>query len=340
MRSAELRAYLSMEINKALTFRASSIGDCLMGKYLLENIRAAFPVARCALAVSSRGDMIRDLFAAYPWLEVVEVNKNPRSLLALFKRGRNDMVITPYTGGVFPCAPKVVARLIARTLIGYTDASILTRFLYTTLIPLVGRARAPRLLETDALKALSFPVSIVQPTFSYLPQPYLLERLGLQKKKYIVLHLFSGADARGLSPEKRHALIHALIKVLPENMMMVLTGSHKERESLGKDLPARVISVPTSLQELAALIDASAGMVSLDTGAAHIAAHMGKPLVVLASCVGVQWWSPDMYGAHTSTTLFTCSDVCGAGHDYSGYAKCLEAIDMEAVATAAKNFFV
>lgn len=329
-----------MEIKKALTFRASSIGDSLMGKYLLENIRVAYPGARFTLAVSSRSSMIRDLFAAYPWLEVMEVNKNPLSLIEFFKRGRNDVVVTPYTGGIFPLAPKIVARLIARSLVGYTDASILNRFLYTRLIPLIGRSRAPRLLECGALAALGIPAAIEHPTFTYLPQPHLFGRLGLQEKKYIVLHLFSGSDSRGLSPESRLSLIQSLIKVLPHDVKVVLTGSDKERESFGKDFPPQVLSAQTSLQELTALIDYSALMVSLDTGAAHIAAHLRKPLIVLSSCRGVQWWSIDMYGVGVPNALFTRLDVCAAEHDYSGYAKCLEAIDMDAVAQKASSIFL
>ena len=207
-----------MKIKKMLTFRASSIGDSLMGKYLLENIRAAYPEVRCALVVSSRVGMIRDLFAAYPWIEVVEANKNPRALASLFIRGHNDIVVTPYTGGVFPLVSKIVARLIAHTLIGYTDSSKLNRFLYTKIIPLVGRARAPRLLESDVLETLGIPVSIECPTFVHLPQPHLLERLGLQEKKYIVTHLFSGGDARGLSPQKRRELLSVLLKIFPPHV--------------------------------------------------------------------------------------------------------------------------
>lgn len=327
-------------IRTMLTFRAASIGDSLMGKYMLENVRAAYPGARCTLAVSSRAGMIRDLFAAYPWLEVIEANKNPRSLTELFKRGRNDVVVTPYTGGVFPLAPKLVARLIAHTLIGYTDASMVNRFFYTKLIPLIGRSRAPRLLECDALTTLGIPIVIERPTFAYLPQPHLLGRLGLQEKKYVVLHLFSGSNARGLSPARKDALIRALVKVLPHDMKVVLTGSDRERESLGIDFPPQVISAHTSLQELVALIDASALMVSLDTGAAHLAAHLKKPLIVLASCVGVQWWSKDMYGPHIPNALFTHPDACTLGHDYSGFAKCLEAIDMDAVAQKARTLFL
>lgn len=322
---------------KVVTFRASSIGDSLMGKYLLEQLRAAYPGGRFALAVAGRAAMIRDLFAAYPWLEVVEVNKRPSSLLHFLRRGRNDVAVTPYTGGVYPLLPKLLARLAAKKLIGYTDRSPLNRFLYTKLIPLAGRSRAPRLLECDTLDALGIPVAQTEPSFRFLPQPQLLSKLGLEKGRYVVVHLFSGGDARGLSPERKRALIGALAQSL-SSYRLVFTGSLKERESLG-EVPAQALKAETTLQELAALIDSAAGMVSLDTGAAHIAAHMRKPLVVLASCVGVQWWSKDMYGEGVPATLITRLDVCAEGHDYSGYAPCLDAVDPGSVASKAASLF-
>ncbi|KKU56257.1 MAG: hypothetical protein UX77_C0002G0028 [Parcubacteria group bacterium GW2011_GWA1_47_11] len=332
--------YLHM-VKSLLTFRASSIGDCLMGKYLLENVRAAHPAARCALAVSSRTTMVRDLLAAYPWIEVLEVNKNPLSLARFFARGRQDIVVTPYTGGVFGILPKLAARAAARALVGYTDRSPLNKFLYTKLIPLTGRSRAPRSLECDALAAAGIPVAVTQPSFEYLPQPELLPRLGLSAGKYVVLHLFSGGNARGLSPNKKIELINALAKTLP--MPLMLTGTAKETASLGT-LPASVRVAHTTLQELAHLIGHAGAIVSLDTGAAHIAAHLRKPLIVLASCVGVQWWSKDMYGFDKLTAggesvpnaLITALEVCKNGHDYSGYARCLDAIDADAVAAAVR----
>ena len=323
-----------MTVQKVLTFRAASIGDSLMGKYLLENIRAAHSDARFEIAVSSRASMVRDLFAAYPWIEVVEVNKQPRLFWNFFTKGRRDVVVTPYTGGVFSLGPKLTARMLARVLVGYTDRSSLNKILYTKLIPLVGRSRAPRLLECDALEMIGVPVAIERPSFSYVPQPELLQKLGLEEKKYVVLHLFSGSFTRGLSYEKKHELINALAHatMLP----IILTGSPKETASLGA-LPPCVRVAETTLQELAHLLDHAALIVSLDTGAAHLAAHMQKPLIVLASCVGVQWWGRDMYGDDVPSALFTRLDVCKDGHDYSGNAPCLDAIDMHAVASRARQ---
>jgi ADP-heptose:LPS heptosyltransferase len=311
-------------MTNTLTFRPGSIGDCLMAKYFLENVRAAHPGGRYTIAVSSRVPMLRDLFAAYPWIEIVETKS--------VGFARRNLVVTPYTGGIFPLRTKLFARVFAQKLIGYSDRSSLNHFLYDAIIPLVGRSRAPRLLECDALTVAGVPVTIQRPSFVYLPQPQLLERLGLKENEYALLHLFSGSNARGLSPKCKHELIKTLSTSLP--VSLVLTGTKKETDSLG-ELPAGVRTVETSLQGLAHLIDHSRVIVSLDTGVAHMAAHLQKPLVVLASCVGVQWWGSDMYGQGIPRKLFERTEVCEGHHDYSGYAKCLEAIDMLEVGRAA-----
>ncbi len=314
-------------MKSVLTFRPGSIGDCLMAKYFLENVHAANPGAEVVIAVPTRLAMVRDLLAAYRWIKVVQTKS--------LRLPRRDLVVTPYTGGVVPLKTKLFARLLAKKLIGFSDRSPFNRFLYTKLIPLAGRSRAPRLLECDALAVAGIPVSITQPSFEYLPQPQLLPKLGLQEKNYVVLHLFSGGNARGLSPARKRELIEALAKAM--SVPLVLTGTPQETASLG-ELPHNARAAHTTLQELAHLIDHAAGMVSLDTGAAHLAAHMRKPLVVLASCVGVQWWGEDMYGKGNPTALFERVDVCAGKHDYSGYAQCLDAINMDEVARIAAKF--
>ena len=314
-----------MNNREVLTFRPGSIGDCLMGKYFLEQIRTAYPELKATIAVPTRVGMVRDLLAAYPWIYVMPSN----SLYSLFSSGRRDIVLTPYTGGVLPLRSKLLARLLGKKLIGFFDHSPFNRFLYTKLIPLIGRSRPPRLLECDALEAIGVPVSSSIPSFSYVPQPQVLRRLHLEKERYIVVHLFSGSDTRGLSLKRKQALIAALVTAVA--VPLVITGSKKETDSLGV-LPAGVCAAETTIQELAHLIDHAVATMSLDTGAAHIAAHLRKPLVVLASCVGVQWWSKDMYGSGVPVALVTRPDVCAGNHDYSGYAKCLDAIDSIEVA--------
>jgi hypothetical protein len=43
-----------------------------------------------------------------------------------------------------------------------------------------------------------------------------------------------------------------------------------------------------------------------------------------------------MYGEDVPSALLTRLNVCAHGHDYSGYAKCLDAIDLAEVAAAAQ----
>ena len=314
-----------MKNRRVLTFRPGSIGDCLMAKYFLEQVRAQSPDAECTIAVPTRVAMVRDLLAAYPWIQVVETKS--------LRFPRRDLASTSYTGGVVPLKTKLFARLLGKKLIGFSDRSPFNRFLYDAIVPLAGRTRAPRLLECDALAVAGVPLASTIPSFNYLPQRELLSKLGLEANKYLVLHLFSGGDARGLSPERKRALIAALA-ALP--LPVVLTGSAKETAALGV-LPPNARAVQTTLQELAHLIDHAKGMVSLDTGAAHLAAHLRKPLIVLSSCVGVQWWSKDMYGDGVPAALFERVDVCVGRHNYSGYAECLDAIDIAAVAKRAEE---
>lgn len=328
---------------RVVIFKQGSIGDCLMGKYLLENVRATHPAARCCVVVGTRGAMIRDLFASYPWIEVVEANrKSPLSILFLLRNfWRSDLVVTQYTGGKIALFAKLFARLLAHSggLVGYTDSSKLNRFIYDSLIEIRGRVGSPRLLEVDALVAARIPVSITYPIFAYIHQPNLLSKLGLEPKKYVVLHLFSGGNARGLSPARKITLIEALFATLPNGVRLVLTGTHREHLELG-GLPDGVLFADTTLQELAHLIDHSVVMVSLDTGAAHIAAHLHKSLIVLVSCRGVQWWNKDMYGVGIPSAIFTRKEACGDVHNYTGYAPCLDAIDMGAVASRATAFIL
>ncbi len=313
-------------MKSALLFKPGSIGDCLMGKYFLEQVRAAHPAVRCTVAVPTRAGMVRDLYAAYPWIEVTDTTS--------LRLPRRDLVVTPYTGGVFPLRTKLFARLLAKKLIGFTDRSPLTGFIYDRVLPIASRERAPRLLECDVLAAAGVPVVAERPSFKYVPQPQLLPKLGLTPGGYAVVHLFSGSDARGLSPQKRKDLVETLASGL--GVSLVVTGSPKETETLGP-LPHGVQAAHTTLQELAHLLDHSAAVVSLDTGAGHLAAHLRKPLVVLSSCLGTQWWGKDMYGEGIPAKLFNRADCCQGGHKHEPYPPCLNEIASAGIVEAVKG---
>jgi len=338
-----------MKVTKALTFRASSIGDSLMGKYLLENIHAQFPDARLGLLVASRGAMIRDLFAAYPWLEVIETNrKDMRGLWRLWKAFRgSDVVVTQYAGkpgGKFSLSSKLFARILAKRggLAGFSDSWPYNALLYDTFVPLDAR-EAPAAHERALLKAVGIPVVLTNPELTCLAQKGILERVGVSSGAYVMVHLFAGNLSRGLSPEKRREVVSMLQKNFPDKTILV-TGVQKERElalAAAEGVPnTRVIAGEVSLQEAMNLIMESSGVVSVDTGMAHMTAQLKKPLVVLATCLGPNWWSPEQYGADRSMFVYTDPDAHPGGHVSQDYPLCINNISLSSIVAGAKALFV
>lgn len=332
-----------MEIKKALTFRASSIGDCLMGKYLLENIHAQYPQARLGIVVASRAGMLRDLFAAYPWLEIIEANRH--SLWALFALVKNfygsDVVMTQYAGkkgGKFSLASKLFARLLAKKggLVGFVDASRWNTALYDRLVP-IRADRAVAEHDRDALRAVGIPISLPFPVLEFIHDAHVLTKFNLETGKFIIVHVFAGGKGRSMSPEKNRELLLALRKDLTSDISIVISGASTDKESalaIVKGAEAKVIAGEATLQEMMNLIKHSRAVMSVDTGMAHITAQIGTPLIVMRTCVGRNWWLPEQYGKNAEITIFSHDESCVNGHVYKNYPDCISNINMQEVAKA------
>ncbi len=335
-------------IKKVLTFRASSVGDCLMGKYLLENVHAEFPQARCGIVVANHGDLMRDLFSAYPWLEVIEANRrNSRSLSHLWTNFHgSDLVVTQYAGkkgGKFSLASKLAARLLAKRggLIGFVDASKINALLYDKIVSFTQK-EPPALLERKALGAAGIPVRQEWPTLNYIPDSRVTEKHGLTGA-YLVVHLFAGNKSRGLHPEKKRELLTALHTAFPDTRLVISggKGDRAEAEQVAEGLNARVLAGETTLQEMMNLIVGSRGVVSVDTGMAHMTAQLGKPLVVLAGCLGIHWWQAGQYAPETPVSVLSRADLCTDGHKVNrGYSDCLGKIAIPEVVSACAKVLV
>jgi len=333
-----------MKITKALTFRASSIGDCLMGKYLLENIHAEFPHARLGIVVSSRSAMIRDLFEAYPWIEVVEANRrNPLSLWRLWRDWRrSDLIVTQYAGkpgGKFSLASKIVAWLLSRRggLLGFTDTSRINHTLYGTLVPFDINV-APAEHERKALRAVGIPIAVERPRMHFVSIPDTKEKFGIETP-FIIIHLFAGNKGRGLSLKNKRTLLKEMSEQFPEYQLVVSGGpaDKKEAKDATRGISANIIAGDTSLQEFMNLIAESSAVVSVDTGAAHLSAQLGTPLVVLRTCLGPNWWNTGQYGKNTSIRQFNRADLCTTGHTIKTFPDCINDIDMAAAVKEARE---
>lgn len=323
-----------------VTFRASSIGDCLMAKYLLENIHAKFPKARCGIVIASRGKMIRDLFAAYPWIEIIEANRRDvGAVIRLWREYRgSDLVVTQYSGkngGRFGLASKLMARLLARRggLIGFNDFSIWNRFLFSKII-FVMQDHSVVWHEREVLRVSKIPIAFPFPILTPVGNENILKRFKLEAGKFVVVHLFSGSLIRGMHPGMKRELLSAIFKKIPD-IRIVVTGGTQDREealSVVKNIPAVMIAGEVTIQELMSLISASRTVVSLDTGIAHIAAQLGVSLIVLSSCFGRNWWLLDQYGAGANIKVLSCGEACVGGHITKNYPDCINRLSPKEVA--------
>lgn len=311
-----------------------------MGKYLLENIHIQFPDARLGIVVASRAEMIRDLFRAYPWLEVIEANRrSPRTLFWLWRHFRNsDLIVTQYAGkpgGRFSLGSKLAARVLAKRggLTGFADVSIWNTVLYDQVVPVQSNAAIIE-HERAALSAAGILVPLQFPTLSFVRDDAALVRFKLQAGKYIVVHLFSGSAGRGLHPDKKRELLVALAEKFPDTPLVISGGQVNKVEALHMTeyLTATIVAGDTTLQELMNIIVHSRGVVSLDTGVAHITAQLHRPLIVMRTCIGANWWLPEQYGEHSSVTVFSSDALCAdVGHVYKNYPDCMNSINVQEV---------
>lgn len=330
-----------MKIKKALTLRASSIGDCLMAKYFLENIHVQYPEARCGILIGQKEKMIKELFLAYPWLEIIEANrKNLLSLIKAFIRFfRSDLTVTQYSENKFSAPSKLFARLITKRggLIGFEDGWRFNHLIYNRLLSYTGETEKKAIFfyEQEALKAAGLNVTVKKMNLDFHKNESILKRLGLKEKQYILVHLFSGNEGRGLTYEKRKEFLDLLNKYLGKKITIVCTGSAAEAAEIDKlIIGTEIINIAgkTNIQELINLIYFSRIVVSVDTGVAHIAAHLENPLVVLTRCESYySWWSKDQY-PQKNIKIFSNLDVCKDGHKITDFPICLNTIDFNAVA--------
>lgn len=309
-----------------------------MGKYMLENIHVAFPQARLGIVVGSRALMVRDLFAAYPWLEVLEAHrKSPFSLLSLFRNFyRSDLIVTQYAGkqgGTFSLPSKLFARLLAKRggLIGFTDLSR-WNFLYDRLVPVRPDLTTAE-HEREALQAAGLQVPLRFPMLEYIKDDAVLQKFGLEAGKFIVVHLFAGNTKRGLHPEKKRELLVALSQKFPHTQLIVSGGADDRKEALRvtKELSIKVIAGEATLQEMMNLIAQSRWVISVDTGMAHIAAQLRIPLTVLRTCLARNWWIPGQYGEDAPITVLSHDESCTAEHISKDYPDCINAVLLESI---------
>jgi ADP-heptose:LPS heptosyltransferase len=293
--------------------------------------------------------MIRDLFLGSPYIEVMETNRRDmKGLLHLWQKFHSsDIVVTQYAGkhgGQFGLASKLAARALAKrgALIGFKDVSGWNKFLFNHLLPV--RPDYPVVEhEREALRAAGLEVYIPYPRLVVEKRDAVLERFQLTAGEYIVSHFFAGNPGRSISPLKARELVVELQKEFP-GTTLVLSGGGDDRQQAEEIVEGLqnvlVVAGSVSLQDMMQVLGASRGVVSVDTGVAHISAQLEVPLVVLRTCLGPNWWFPEQYGPNIPAAQFSREDLCMPKHIKKNYPDCINEVAMREVANGAKKYFI
>jgi ADP-heptose:LPS heptosyltransferase len=153
----------------------------------------------------------------------------------------------------------------------------------------------------------------------------------------VVVHVGAAYGSRSWPAERFAAVAGALAAT---GRQVVLTGSAAERDRAAgvaatAGLPGSAnLAGRTELAQLAALVADAALVVTVDTGAAHLATAYGTPSVVLFGPAPVSRWGPPTGGPHVVLTdeRLRVGDVFAAEPDPA-----LLAVPVEAVLEAAER---
>ncbi|GAA3338290.1 glycosyltransferase family 9 protein [Curtobacterium pusillum] len=310
-----------------LVLRAIKLGDLLVAVPALHALRRAFPDHRITLATTA-------------WLApVVELVPDVDVHLAQHgldhpigaRAGTVDVAVNLHGAG--PESSDLVAALGARRVIGHADPS---HGFDGPAWPEGGheRERWTRLLEWHGIAADPEDVAIARPA-----GPPAVDGAA-------VVHVGAFHGARHWPTDRFGDVVRGLRE---RGLDVVLTGGADDVERAAAVAqaaglaPEAVLAGSLGLQEFAGVIAAARLVVTVDTGAAHLASAYGIPSVVVFGPAPPEAWGPPASGPHVVLTDASVrrGDVFAEDPDPAllavGVADVLSAVDGLGVTTSANG---
>ncbi len=281
---------------RILIIKLGSIGDVVHTLPTLNALRKRFVNSYISWLVEPKA---KDILTGHPALDeviVFERTKSPIKTVASFlrvikklRRSRCDAVLElqgSLKGGLLAWLSGTPVRL------GFKAGSSRVEWLSTLFTNMkVSEGDAPHILERNLNFAkrlgaendeISFNIAIGIQESKYIDS--FLRSKGIERKRMVILH--PGVTwATKKWPLERYGELADRIKAHFEDVDVVLTYGPGERHlveearRLSKSSP--IISCPTTLGQLIALLDRCQTMISSDTGPLHIAAALGKRVIGL-----------------------------------------------------------
>ena len=297
-----------------LVLRALKLGDLLVAVPALHALRRAFPEHRMVLATSGWLAPILSLVGGIDALLPADGLDDPLPL----GPGQVDVAVNLHGRG--PQSHALLDRLVPRQRLGFAapgwDGPAWREDEHE-------RVRWTRLVQAYGYAADADDVGLARPD---VPSP---------APGAVVVHVGAFYGSRAW-PVERLAAVAAALRARGERV--VLSGGDADRAravevgrlaGLGPDW---VLAGRTTLPELAALVAHAALLVTVDTGAAHLASAYGTPSVVIFGPAPVAQWGPPAAGPHRVLTeeRLRLGDVFSDQPDPA-----LLAVDVDAVLDAA-----
>jgi lipopolysaccharide heptosyltransferase II len=269
-------------IRKILVIKLRAIGDVLLSTVVLNNLRKAFPSAAIDFLTEPPARDVVDGHPAVNRTIVYDLSRQgPVGYLTQIRRERYDLVFDLFGN---PRTALLTRASGARHRVGYAFRG--RQYAYNVVVRGRGDTVHNTQFNLDALEAVGIPVVDRSLAFPLRPEDldYVQEfvrNAGLFTNPIVALNTSGGWYTKRWPLERFAELADRIAAELGASIVLTWGPGQKEDAKRVGSLMTRPAFVPppTTLRQLAALLQRCAFMVTNDSGPMHIAAAVGTPVL-------------------------------------------------------------
>jgi hypothetical protein len=292
-------------------FQTGTVGDFLMALHFADQVKKSAELQnkacpRIVIPVRRNAMFLRQLSVEYKHVQVVPFSNKEliAGLQTLLSQPGPRLAITWSTLGWVPLRLKIIARLVAGfrgTLAGFEDGYHVNTILYN------------QLWKFDHTIPMHQSMCLLAERIGYeapCVPPALCLSVKSKKGDYILFHIFPAEPSRTWAAARWNSFLKKARAQWPDTPF-IFSGAPSDRsfiESAMSDISlSENMAGKYNAAELVGAVDGARVVVTVDTGAAHIAAFRRRPLVVVGTNRTPFWWAT--YSPNTVWLAAPCS--CG-----------------------------
>ena len=324
-------------------FQNGSIGDFLMTIFFLENIYLNDSSIKLNVVVPKNEELLLQFLEKYSYINLILANKRSlKGLWGMLKLTKfafsKNLIITAPTPGRLSLYIKILAKTVSlfgrSELVGFDDDQKINKFIYTKLLKYNTKIIYPDFLKT-VIKELSFEVKKEIPKLEYRVDENILNKLKLEKEKYVVFNPMAATQGRSLKKEEIDEIVDFIRNFLSE-IKIVLTGGMSDEKILNIFKNKAIILTNSKIAELCTVIDNAKLFIGMDTGTSHLSSFLGQKSLIIAKN-GTPNWLP--YYNQKAKILYSiegCSHNTYEGREYleecrGDRLRCLKSVSLKII---------